>query len=624
MSDARTTGRRAPTAGRQARTAGRLGMIDGRIYRTGLIAGALALIVLAFSLQDQQGAFGTTLPPDAFNGQNAYASMSGMASQHPHRRPGSEGDNALSATVANSFRSHKGAFAVSTERFSARTADGTRTLQAVSAVRAGSSGLAGGSIVVVAHRDSLGSPATAELSGTATLLELARVLSGETLHRTIVLVSTSGSAGAAGAARVASSLVGGVDAVLVLGDLAGAQVRDPVLVPWSDGQQQAPPMLRNTLAAALGGQAGLRPGGTSFAGQLAHLAFPLTVSEQGPFGTRGEPAVLLSLSGERGPGPRASVSPGSSRIGALGRTVLQAVNALDGGPRVPAPSSYLLFDGKVIPGWAIRLLVLALILPVLAASVDGLARARRRGHPIARWLIWVLAGAVPFVLALALVLGAKLIGLIDRAPPGPVSAGTVPLQGAGIVVLVVLALLVVTSLAWLRPSLIGLASRKPAVEPLSVKSGAPGATVVVLLVMCAVSLVIWLSNPLAAALMLPALHLWMWVLAPGGRAALVRTLALLAAGLVAPVLVVLYYATALGLSAVGVAWNGTLLIAGGQVGVVEALEWSLALGCAFSVAVIALGAAGEDRAEEARITVRGPISYAGPGSLGGTESALRQ
>ncbi|MGI8427897.1 MAG: hypothetical protein ACR2OB_00995, partial [Solirubrobacteraceae bacterium] len=362
---------------------GRLPMIDARIYRTGLAVAALVVVVVAFSLHDQQPALGTTLAPEAFNGQNAFASMKLMASTYPQRRPGSPGDNALAAAVAKRFRSDR-TFAVSTDRFSARTADGTRTLQTVRAVR---TGLYGGSIVIVAHRDSLGSPATADLSGTATLLELGRVLSGETLHRTIVLVSTSGSVGTAGAAQLARSLAGSVDAVVVLGDLAGTQMRDPILVPWSNGQQVAPPMLRNTVAAALGAQTGLRPGGTGFAGQLAHLAFPLTVSEQGPFGASGEPAVLLSLSGAGGPPPGAAVSPNPGRIGALGRTVLQSVSALDGGSAIPAPAAYLLFGGKVIPAWAIRLLVLALILPVVAATLDGLARARRSGHSLTRWLV---------------------------------------------------------------------------------------------------------------------------------------------------------------------------------------------------------------------------------------------
>ena len=56
------------------------------------------------------------------------------------------------------------------------------------------------------------------------MLDLARALSGETLNRSVMLVSTSGQIGAAGATQLAQSLVGQqVDAVIVLGDLAGSR-----------------------------------------------------------------------------------------------------------------------------------------------------------------------------------------------------------------------------------------------------------------------------------------------------------------------------------------------------------------------------------------------------------------
>ena len=71
-----------------------------------------------------------------------------------------------------------------------------------------------------------------------------------------------------------------------------------------------------------------------------------------------------------------------------------------------------------------------------------------------------------------------------------------------------------------------------------------------------------------------------------------------------------------------------LLVAGGHVGFAAALLWTLALGCAAATVMLAvtisspsLGSGGEDDDE---ITIRGPLSYAGPGSLGGTESALRR
>ena len=37
-------------------------------------------------------------------------------------------------------------------------------------------------------------------------------------------------------------------------------------------------------------------------------------------------------------------------------------------------------SGKLVPLWAVRLLVLALILPVAATTLDAAARTRRRGH----------------------------------------------------------------------------------------------------------------------------------------------------------------------------------------------------------------------------------------------------
>ncbi len=568
----------------------------------------LAVLVVAFSLEDQQGPLGTTLAPDAYNAQNAYSTMSTLSKNYPDRRPGSAGDDGVARYVARALRQDR--FSVSTRTFGAATAEGARRLQTVTASQAGSqAAFSSGSIVVLAPRDSLSAPATDGLSGTATLLELARVLSGESLHRTIVLVSTSGSDGSAGTTALARSLPSGTDAVIVLGNLAGTKLGDPIVDPFSDGEQVAPPMLRNTIAAALGSQAGLRPGATSLAGQIARLAFPLTVSEQGPFGPRGVPAVLLSVSGERRPSADAMVS--AARIGALGRTTLEAISALDGAPAVPAPSAYLLFDGKVIPAWAIRLLVLALILPVLGAAIDGAARARRRGYSIARGVLWVLAGGLPFALALVLVLACRAIGLIAIAPPGPVGAGTVPLHGAGVAVLVAVAVLIVASHTFLRKFAIGVPD--------------PGAPAALALVLCVVSLAIWASNPFAAALIVPALHLWMWVAGARVRLRAALMLVLVLAGLILPVLVALHYADALGLSPPGLAWNGVLLLAGGQVGVLAALQWSVVLGCVVSVIAIALRAAREERPLPAvGVTVRGPITYAGPGSLGATKSALRR
>ena len=54
-------------------------MLDPRIYRMGLLPVVLAVIVLAFSLGDQQGALGTNLAPDAYSGGYAYSQLQTMA-----------------------------------------------------------------------------------------------------------------------------------------------------------------------------------------------------------------------------------------------------------------------------------------------------------------------------------------------------------------------------------------------------------------------------------------------------------------------------------------------------------------------------------------------------------------
>ncbi len=119
----------------------------------GLVAVVFAVIVFAFSLQQQRGSLGSTLAPDAFGGSNAFASTTNIAGHFPQRPAGSANDNAIADEVAQDLG--RDGFRVSTPSFSAPTPEGTRTLENVIAVR---SGITAGTIVVVAHRDATGLP----------------------------------------------------------------------------------------------------------------------------------------------------------------------------------------------------------------------------------------------------------------------------------------------------------------------------------------------------------------------------------------------------------------------------------------------------------------------------------
>jgi hypothetical protein len=584
-------------------------VLDPRIYRAGFLPILFALVLVGFSLREPPRPLTASLAPDAFDGAAAFRQLDQLASEAPLRRPGSSGDRLVAQRVEQTLRAS--GFRVDVRRFSTQTVDGERELQSVIGERAGFSNRR---IVVIAHRDALGRGARAELSGTAGLLELARVLGGRTLNRTLVLVSTSGgTAGAATAERLAQQSGGPVDAVLVLGDLAGASTDRPLVVPWSRSTALAPLELRRTVETALMTEAQLRAGSPRPGVQLVRLAFPLTLGEQGPFNAHGVGAVLLSASGERAPVADAPVS--AAQLTTFGRAALRSIGALDDGGDLPASTPYLTLERKVLPAWPVRLLALALLLPVLLAAVDVFARVRRRRERVGMWARWVLVSALPFLLAALLTIVLVRVGLINAAPGAPVAGAASAPNGAVFASVAVLALF---AWFWLRRLLL---------RPLGV-SGEPGnggAATAIVLILCATTLIVWVANPYTCLLLLPALHLWLLAMAPETHLRRPVAVALWALGLLPPLLVAYAYARQFGLDPLELAWMLVLLVANGGVSLMAVLVWSVVLGCTACALIVVLRATGVGHPDAATpITVRGPKTYAGPGSLGGTESALRR
>ncbi|HEU0251292.1 MAG TPA: M28 family peptidase [Solirubrobacteraceae bacterium] len=590
-------------------------MFDGRIYRAALAPLLLVVVIVGFSLTGAAAPLHSTLAPDAFDGGRAYATLRQLLSAYPDRKPGSAGDQGLAADVAGSLRGLAGAagggFRVSTHSFSARTAEGQRTLTDVIAVRPGSSGER--PIAIIAHRDAVQRGSAAELSGTAALLELARVFAQSETKRTVVLVSTSGgSEGNAGAAYYAAHLRTAPDAAIVLGDLAGDRAHKPFVLSFSSGTATAPGTLQRTLQGTISQEVGTDPGSVGLSAQVAQLAQPLALGEQAPLNDAAIPAVTVQVSGPRGPVTGTLVS--ESRLSNFGRAVLAAIYALDEGPDIAhAPSTRLELGARALPEWAIRLLVLAALLAPLVVCVDAFARLRRRRAPLARGLLWGLCGALPFLVAALFVAALGALGILS-APSAELSVTGISAV-AGAPVALVATLLVLGAMTLARPALLrrfGFASRPD-----------PDATgLSAMLVLLAVALLAWLIDPFAGLLLVPAAHLGL--LAADSRP---RALSLLALGVALLPLAALLFVVAreLGLAPIALAESVILALAGGQLGLFSALLWSLALGSLFSLLALVLADRGSERVEpleRLEISTRGPLSYAGPGSLGGTESAL--
>ena len=224
-----------------------------------------------------------------------------------------------------------------------------------------------------------------------------------------------------------------IDGVLVLGDLASREWHKPWVVPWSNGRDNPPIALERTVEAAARQETGTDPGGSRASAQWSRRALPLTVSEQGEVNRARLPAVLLQISGERGPAPNAPVS--REQFTRMGRSALRSVLALDGAGRGAGRAAFanetdgIVTARNLLPTWSVRLIVLCLLLPALLAALDAYFRARRHHLNAGVWVAWVLAAGlvVPVAWAWLRILG--ITGALP-APRGPVLPADLPLTAA--------------------------------------------------------------------------------------------------------------------------------------------------------------------------------------------------
>jgi hypothetical protein len=150
-------------------------------------------------------------------------------------------------------------------------------------------------------------------------------------------------------------------------------------------------------------------------------------------------------------------------------------------------------------------------------------------------------------------------------------------------------------------------------------------------VLCVVTLlsgIVWIGNPYTALLLMPAAHLWLLLAEPELRPRRLGAIALYLVGLLPLALLIAFYARQFGYGPGAVAWTAVQLVAGGHVGLGSALLWSTAFGSAAAAGMLVFSGPGNPSPAGtgggSEITIRGPLTYAGPGSLGGTESALRR
>jgi hypothetical protein len=511
--------------------------VNARLYRGTWLLVGVPLLIAAFSVRKAEPLPSPqpALPP-SFDRAGALGLARELSQLYPVRAPGTAG----AVGAAHWLRSQLAPYGlrVVADRFTAGVPGrGTETLVNQVATVPGSSP---DEIAVMAHRDDGGGGpgANDNASGIAALIELARSYGTPVaapqarpvspVHTLVFVATDGGTFGALGARRFARTHRGHVLAVIDLTALAGRG--PPRLVLTGTEPRLAGSRVVETAAERVLDQTGRRPQRSGALAQLIDLAFPFTLQEQGPLLAQGLPALTLTSGGERPP-PAFSDQPDRLdpvRLAQLGGAAQQLLRWLDSGAELaPGTSTYLYFGPRILPGWAIELILIAAFAPFLVAAVDLYARCRRRHIALGPALrsyrsrvgFWLWTAAIFLLFALA--------GVWPAAPTVPLPPSASPATDWPVLGLLGLALL--SGVGWLvvRPRLLPT-------RPVAAADELAG-TSAALLALAVLALLVVATNPFALLFLLPSLHAWLWLPQFRRHPLWVRA-ALLAAGCAGPLL----------------------------------------------------------------------------------------
>ena len=589
---------RTPARRRRARRGSLERPVNARLYRGAFLFLSVPLLILAFSIV-RPGALPAPLLPPNFDGQATRQLAADFAGSFPDRAPSGPG----SVRAAQWFRDQMAPYGlpVATDSWQARVpGTGTVRLRNLWAVAAGQSPDA---IVVMAHRDDTGAGpgANDDGSGTAALVELARnyaQASGQTVRsaHTIVFLSTDGGAfGGLGAVRFVEHTPFHVVAAINL-DAIGGQ-GPPRVVISGDSPRSPAATFVETAARRVFEQTGARARRATVVDQLIDLGFPFTLYEQGPFVARGIPAVTLTTAGERPPDAFTDRATALSerRLTAMGRATQQLIGSLDQGVELTQGTTSFVWAGdRIVRGWALELVLFALLVPFLVAVVDLFAHCRRRRITLVgamrslrtRLGFWLFTGLVFYAFAFA---GSWTSG--DARPPNPAAAGDWP-----VLALITFASVVLGGWIVARHRLV---PRRP-VGPDEQLAGETAS----LLALAIVALLILATNPYALLFLLPALHAWLWLPQVRSGKPPARALFLLA-GLAGPALILVSLGARFGLG-FDAPWYLLELVSLGYVKLPAVAITLAGAACAAQLAAVAAGRYAPYPAEDER-PVRGPL-----------------
>jgi hypothetical protein len=536
------------------------------MYRGTWLLVGLPLLVAAFSVGRPAALDPPPLPP-TFDGGAALTLARELARTYPDRTPGSARSLGAATWVGERFRAY--GFSIQTQPFEA-TIPGLGRVRLQNLV-AKAVGRSPDTIVVMADRDDSGEGGGANdnASGTAVLIELARGYarasassaaggSVRPAHTIVFLSSDGGAFGSLGAAHFAADPAYR-DRIVAVVNVDAVAGRGPPRIQLAGDRPRSPsPALVQTAAERVLEQTGAEPERPGALQQLIDLGFPFSLRGQAPFVARGIPAITLTTTTDRSPPSFEDTADRLSltRLDELGRSAQALVASLDEGLELaPGTSAYIYLGSRIVPGWAVQLVLIAALLPFVAVAVDLFARCRRRRIALAPALRSYRSRLAFSLFAGLLFAALTLLGAWPEGEPRPLALET---DAAGRWPVVGLVTLGVLGLAgW-------FVARERLLPRRAITAGEELAGyTVALLVLGVVALVVIATNAFALLFVLPSLHAWLWLPQLRDRRPVLRA-AVLAAGLSGPLLLLGSFAVRFGLG-LDAPWYLAALVAIGYV-----------------------------------------------------------
>lgn len=505
--------------------------VGWRLYRRTWVVPVLALLVLLATSFRAEVPVQGALPPTLANDRAVQLldRSQEFTALFPDRRPGSPGAIDSAQWMLDEFR----ALDLAPRTVPATTTD-PATGRPVGLVNVEGTlrGRTRELVVIHAHRDTAdGDGRGSDAVGQVALLTLARELAAtRDRRRTYLFVSTDGATLNGGGARALANRLrtrGAVVAVIGLDRIGGSE---RLRVDAAPSGNHAPPL---GLVQAASGSVAVEGGSASLGGlvtQMVRLATPLTLREHGQLLDVGLPAITITAGDDqlRGSGDD---DADAAAVGDGLRATQRLVGTLDGVDQLQsAGKTWIATEQRVYRGWALKILVASLLVPVWIGVVDMLVRHRRGWNLPAALGTCVRAMLAGIVAVGALwLLGAfgLLPGTVDR-PPNPGRLSDVRVVALGIwLVLVVGAWLLARGPDWRR-------QRRAAAR---VHAGPDTPEIVGALVgLVVVSVLALAVNPFAVLFVVPSLHAWMCI--ASWRIVFHRSRAMLvwAGGLIGPLL----------------------------------------------------------------------------------------